>query len=350
MSDCTAKAARMTVGLDLGDRYTYVYVLGEDGEMVDDGRVRTTPEALKRRFGGMQPARVALETGTHSPWVSRLLEGCGHEVIVANPRQVGLIFGSGKKTDPVNAEQLARLARVDKKLLAPVQHRTRQGQAHLSVLRNRDVLVRARSQLVTHVRGIAKSFGSRLPQCSAESFHKKCVEDLPEEVTASLLHVMQVIGTLTETIRHYDKVIEKACEEGYAETQRMSQVAGVGALTALAFLLTIGDPRRFPRSRTVGAYFGLVPRRDDSGERSPQLRITKQGDGFVRRLLVGSAHYILGPFGPDTDLRRWGLKLCERGGKNAKKRAIVAVARRLAVLLLALWKNEQKYEPLRNGS
>ena len=350
MSDCSTAAGRMTIGLDVGDRYSYLCVLGENGEVVEEGRVRTTPEALRERFGAMPPARVALETGTHSPWVSRLLEACGHEVIVANPRQVALIYRNRKKSDRLDAEQLARLARVDTKLLAPVHHRTSEGQAYLSVLRSRDVLVRARTQFINHVRGVAKSFGSRLPPSSSESFHRKVVESLPSEVRGSLEPVLELIESLTVTIRRYEKFIENACEEKYPETQRMTQVTGVGALTALAFLLTIGDLQRFPDSRSVGAYLGLVPKRDDSGERSPQLGISKEGDEFVRRLLVGSAQYILGPFGPDTDLKRWGLKLCQRGGKNAKKRAIVAVARKLAVLLMALWKSGEKYEPLRKST
>lgn len=349
MRHSTTMAARMTVGLDLGDKYSYLLVVGKGGEVFEEGRVRTNPEALRARFGGMEPARVAIETGTHSPWVSRLLEDCGHEVIVANPRQVALIFRSKKKSDDLDAEQLARLARMDTKLLAPVQHRGPQAQAHLSVLRTRDALVRTRSRLIAHVRGSAKPFGVRLPECSAESFHKKVVEDLPPAVEGSLRAVLEVIGSLTEKIRQFEKAVEKACKEKYPEAQQLAQVGGVGQLTALAFVLVIEDPRRFPRPRAVGSYAGLVPGRDESGEQHPQLRISKQGDALLRRLLVGCAHYILGPFGADSDLRRWGLKLCERGGRNAKKRAVVAVARKLAVLLLALWRSGEKYEPLRNS-
>ena len=126
----------------------------------------------------------------------------------------------------------------------------------------------------------------------------------------------------------------------------MRQVKGVGPITALAYGLTLENAEHFAKSRAVGPYLGLVPKQEDSGESQPQLGISKAGDTMVRKLLVGSAHYILGPFGPDTDLRGYGLRLCERGGKNAKKRAAVAVARKLAVLLHRLWVSGEVYEPL----
>ena len=130
----------------------------------------------------------------------------------------------------------------------------------------------------------------------------------------------------------------------------LRQVPGVGALTALTYVLTLEDPARFADPRAVGSYLGLRPRQADSGDLSPQLHVTKAGDEMLRRLLVGAAHYILGPFGPDTDLRRWGLGLAARGGKRGKRLAVVAVARKLSVLLLRLWATGEAYEPLRNAA
>lgn len=349
MKHLSRPMARTVIGLDLGDRFSYFFAIDRHGEMLGDGRLRTTPEALGEYFGRVEPTRIAIEAGTHSPWVSRLLEEAGHEVLVANPRQLALISQSSRKCDRLDAEQLARLARTDPKLLAPIRHRGVQAQAGRSVLRIRDTLVRARSRLVAAARSTVKAFGARLPSCSTESFHKKVGDHLPDEVAGCLRPLLEVIGLLTEKIRRYDRQLEKISEEQYPETARLAQVPGVGPVTALAYVLTIEDPRRFPRRRKVGSYLGLVPRRDESGQRSPQLRITKEGDDFLRRLLVQCAQYILGPHGPDTDLKRWGLKLCERGGKNAKKRAVVAVARRLSVLLLALWVNGKTYERLRTS-
>ena len=157
---------------------------------------------------------------------------------------------------------------------------------------------------------------------------------------------MEQITSLTERIRQYDRQLEAVSKERYPETELLRQVEGVGPLTGLTFVLTLGDPSRFEESRSVGAYLGLVPARDQSGDSDPQKRISKEGDEMLRRLLVSCAHYILGPFGSDSDLRRHGEKIACRGGKNAKKRAVVAVARKLAVLLHRLWVTAETYEPL----
>jgi transposase len=301
---------------------------------MEEGRLRTTPEALRRRFSSeQQPLRVAIEAGTHSPWVSRVLQECGHEVLVANPRKVRLIYTNKRKTDEIDAENLARLARVDPKLLYPLKHRGEDSQAHLAIIRSREALVGCRTQLVNHVRGAVKSFGARLPKCPARSFHKKVVEHIPAALWVALQPILETIGSLTERIRDYERQLEMISKEHYPETELLRQVEGVGTLTALTFVLTIEDPYRFAKSRSVGAYLGLVPARDHSGDRDPHKRISKEGDEMLRRLLVGSAHYILGPFGSDSDLRRHGQKIASRGGKNSKKRAVVAVARKLCVLL-----------------
>lgn len=340
---------KMTAGLDLGDKYSYLCLLDtESGEVMEEGRLRTTPEALKRRFSSEQPLRIAIEAGTHSPWTSRVLEECGHEVLVANARKLRLIYANKRKTDEIDAENLARLARVDPKLLYPLKHRGEDSQAHLAIIRSREALVGCRTQLVNHVRGAVKSFGARLPKCPARSFHNKAPEHIPEALWPALGPILETIGSLTERVRDYDRQLEAISEEHYPETELLRQVEGVGVLTALTFVLTLEDPYRFAKSRTLGAYLGLVPASDRSGDRDPQKRISKEGDEMLRKLLVGSAHYILGPFGSDSDLRRHGEKIASRGGKNAKKRAAVAVARKLSVLLHSLWISAEVYEPLRN--
>jgi transposase len=209
-------------------------------------------------------------------------------------------------------------------------------------------LVGCRTQLVNHVRGAVKSFGSRLPKCPARSFHKKAAAHIPEALMPALGPILEQIGSLTERIRDYERQLETISKERYPETELLRQVEGVGALIALTFVLTLEDPYRFAKSRSVGAYLGLVPARDQSGDSDPQRRISKEGDEMLRKLLVGSAHYILGPFGKDSDLRRHGEKIASRGAKNAKKRAVVAVARKLSVLLHRLWVTGEAYDPLYN--
>jgi transposase len=218
----------------------------------------------------------------------------------------------------------------------------------MALIRSREALVSTRTQLVNHVRGAVKSFGARLPKCPASSFHKKAAEHIPEALWLALGPILQTIGSLTQRIRDYDRKLETISKEHYPETELLRQVEGIGTLTALTFVLTLEDPYRFEKSRSVGAYLGLVPAQDQSGDRDPQKRISKEGDEMLRRLLVSSAHYILGPFGSDSDLRRHGEKIASRGGKNSKKRAVVAVARKLAVLLHSLWISAEVYEPLRN--
>ncbi len=260
-----------------------------------------------------------------------------------------MIFETDRKSDRVDAQYLARLGRLDPELLAPIKHRGEDVQVELALLRSRDALVRARTALVNHVRGVVKLSGSRLPTCSTHSFASKVGEFIPEELRPALEPVLETLAEMTRRIRAYDKRIEELAAESYPEMAPLQQVSGVGALTALCFILTLETPERFKNGRAVGAYLGLCPRQSNSGDSEPQLRITRTGSSMLRSLLVGSAHYILGPFGPDTDLRRWGLKLAARGGKNAKKRAVIAVARKLSTLLHSLWSTGEAYVPLRNS-
>jgi transposase len=340
----------LTTGLDVSDRFSTFCMLAAEGKVEEQGRVRTTARALRSHFEGPK-RRVVLEAGTHSPWISRLLDELGHEVIVANARMVALIHKNPRKRDPVDAENLARLGRVDPKLLAPIQHRSEEAQVHLGVIRTREAVVRARTALVNRVRGAVKSLGGRIPKCSTESFPKKALEHLPDPLRPALEPMLDTISHLSKQIRFFDRELEVLCEERYPETALLRQVKGVGPKIALTYRLVLDDPMRFPTSRTVGAYLGLTRRHDDSGDTEPELPITKAGDALLRRLLVQGAQYILGAFGPDTDLRRWGLDYVRRGGgaKEAKRKATVAVARKLAVLLHRLWITGEVYEPLRNA-
>lgn len=335
----------ITVGLDLGDRHSHFCVLDEGCRPLEQGRVAMSREDLTAFFQRLAPARLVLEVGGQSPWVSRLAQAAGLEVIVANPRRVQLITRNERKNDRTDAELLARLGRVDPQLLSPVQHRSVQCQADLAVKRARDVAVASRTALINHVRGAIKSFGQRLPTCSADGFHKRVLAQIPVELVPALQPIVHLIGQVTDQIKSFEVRIEQLADERYPATKLLRQVNGVGPVTALSFVLTLDTPARVSDSRQVGAYLGLVPRTHDSGASSPQLRITKAGDSGLRRLLVIAANRILGPFGPDCDLRRFGLRLAAQGGKNGRKRAKVAVARKLAVLLHHLWKAGEVYDP-----
>lgn len=341
----------MYVGLDLGDREHLAFAVDRDGESLGHEFVANVRQELKRYFLSLKPgALVAMEAGACSAWVSRIARACGHTVVVAHPRRLWAIFSHERKSDRRDAEMLARLARADLALLSPIEHRSERAQADLAVLKARDGLVRSRNRLVHQMRSTAKCFGVRLPGCSTRSFATRMKDEIPEVLRAALEPLVDVVQTITKHIREYDKKIEALCQKRYPETLALRQVMGVGPVTALTFVLMLEEPSRFDDSRNVPAYVGLVPRRDQSGEVDKQLRITKAGNPYLRRLLVGCAQYILGHFGPDSDLKRWGLALAERGGKAGRKRAVIGVARKLAVLLHRLWLTGEVYEPLRNAS
>ena len=338
----------LVIGIDLGDKHGQVCILNlSTGELAED-RVTMTPKGIRRFFGAVEARLVAIEVGTQSRWVSHTLEELGVPVVVANPRRLQLISKSDSKNDRTDAELLARLASVDPKLLAPIHHRSDQAQADLAMLKTRDNLIKTRTAMVNQVRGMAKAFGFRLRKCGAASFPRHVFEDIPAVLMPAVSPLLEAIESQTRLVKDLDRQVTRLCEERYPETRHLLQVYGVGPLTALAFILVIEDPHRFEKSRSVGAFLGLRPRQSDSGRIQKQLRITKAGDSFLRSLLVQCAQYILGPFGQDCDLRRWGHSLALRGGKNAKRRAVVAVARKLSTLLHRLWVSGAEYQPLRS--
>ena len=336
----------ITIGMDLGDKIHVVCVLDAKGNIILGTTVANDRKAIAIFFKKYQNATVAIEASTHSPWISRQLAALGCKVLVGNPRKLRVIWASNDKTDKRDAEMLAKIARFDSSLLYPITHRGKQAQIDLEILQARNSLVKNRTDLINHVRGSVKAQGERLLSCSTESFSKKVVDSMPDFLKETLLPVVEIIGQLTAQINEYDQQVEKISKEKYPETELLRAIKGVGPITALAFVLILEDPERFSKSRQVGSFIGLTPRRDQSGEVDKQLRITKAGNPLLRRLLVGAAQYILGPFGKDCDLRRFGLRLSARGGKNAKRRAVVAVARKLAVLLHRLWRQGEIYEPL----
>jgi transposase len=347
-----AASQKLTVGLDLGDRSSRYCILNEAGEKASEDQLPTTMAGLDSLFAKMAPSRIALEVGTHSPWVSRQLAAMGHEVIVANPRKVRLITQSVKKNDRMDAEQLARLARVDPQLLAPIRHRGPEAQGDLAVIRARAELVDCRTALINTARGLAKPMGERLKSCDADDVKESLADGLREATQNAIRPLLKSVEAITQQIGAYDKKIQEI-EKRYPEAKVLKQVNGVGTLIALTFILTLEDAERFAHSRDVGPYLGLTRKLRDSGESQPELGISKAGDMLLRRLLVQAAHCILRDGAPDSDLRVWGLTKVQagagkKGSKRRKKKAAVAVARKLAVLLHRLWATGEVYDPQYN--
>ncbi len=343
------KAEPVTIGIDLGDKTSrYCAFIGSSDEAVE-GSVGTTRKAMTEMFGARARCRIAIEVGSHSPWLSRLLASFGHEVVVANAREVRAITGSSRKDDKLDARMLARLARIDPGLLRPIRHRGERAQMHLLQIRVRAALVETRTALINTARGLAKAMGERLPGCDADQMGMNQTETLSSWLKEQLKPLLVEVERLSGQIEKCDGELEQIARKEYPETAHLQQVWGVGTLIALTFVLTIDDPRRFQKSRDVGCYVGLRPKRSQSGEREPELPISKEGDGYLRKMLVQGAHRILAKNAPDTDLKRWGMGLAAKGRKTAKKKAIVAVARKLAVLLHRMWVTGEVYEPLRNN-
>ena len=339
----TVAKPERSVGLDLGDRFIHYCVLNREGEVIEEGRMQNSESALRKHFAEESVMRIAMEAGTHSPWVSRLVKRWGHQVVVANPRKIRAITGSESKNDRNDAEQLARFAAFDPKLLCPIEHRSEQRQQDLNLIHARATLVRARTMIINVVRGLVKSAGGRLPSCSTESFAERTRTAIPAALSEVTMPLVKQVGLLTDQIGLMDKQIDKL-DKKYPEISLLRSAPGVGPVVAACYVLTLDSPNVLGDNRQAGAFLGLRPAQSQSGGSDPQRRITKSGNNYLRSLLVQSAQYILGRHGSDSALRRWGLKLASSGGKRGKKRAIVAVARKLAVILHSMWRNRIPFQ------
>ena len=337
-----------TVGLDLGDKFCHYCILDGEGEVMEEGRVKTEEGALRKHFENEERMRVAMECGTHSPWISRLLAKLGHEVIVANARKLKAVTQEEVRNDRRDAEQLAQLAHWSPKLLKGIQHRSAERPRDLTVIQARATLVRARTMIINATRGLVKSLGRRLPACSAESFPNKAKPLLPAELAELIGPMVNQVQALNQQIDQLDQQVEGLVQR-YPEIRTLRTVPGVGPLVAATYVLRLNGANAVPHSRSAGAFLGLGPGKKQSGDSDPQCKITRAGNPYLRSLLVQSAHYLLGHFGPDSALRRWGLKLAASGGKRGKKRALVAVARKLAVILHRLWRTGESYQAFPQG-
>lgn len=338
------KKQNYTIGIDLGDRKHEVCVLDRDGEVEETQSIGSDRDALRRLAKKYPKCLVIVECGAQSPWISRFLAELGMEVIVANARKVRAIWDQDFKTDERDAEMLARIGRLDRRLLRPIRHGSEAAQKEMLSMKLRDTLVRRRRDIINAIRGTLKSLGHRIRNPDSARFHKIALDEVPVDQHHVIEPLVKVLSVVTAEIKNYDKMIAEAAQN-HPIAKHLQQIVGIGPITSLYFVHKIEDPQRFERVRDIGSYVGLCPKRDQSGACDKQLRITKAGDSYLRRLLVSAAQYILGHFGKECALREFGLKLSERGGPRAKKKAVVAVARKLSVLMLSLWKSGADYEP-----
>lgn len=348
----------ITVGIDLADTKHQVCVLNQLGHVEQEFAIPNNSDSIGSLAHRFPNARFVMEVGTHSPWISAQLREMNCEVLVGNARKLKAISEHERKCDELDARTLAKIGRMDTDLLYPINHVTQDALKDRLVISSRETLVDQRKRLVQSVRGSVKALGLRIEGCSPEVFPRRVRVALvaESELFDTLEPILQAIEKMTEGIRKLDRKLSKLSAEKYPITQLLQRIQGVGPITAIAFVLAVEDPSRIDGTRNIGAYFGLVPGRDQSGDCDKQLGISKTGNPYIRKLLVQCAQYILGAHGPDCDLKRFGERRAGKSGegkrsaKGAKRKAIVAVARKLAVLLLSLWKSGQDYEPFRHGN
>ena len=348
------KQFRAIIGVDLGDTKNAVCITGKHGVILKEYYIPNTRPQIEKLALEYPKALIALEVGTHSPWISRLLKSHGLEVIVANARKLRAIYKNERKCDLIDARMIAKLARVDPELLYPIHHSSEDTQLDFLPIKMRSTLVDQRTNIINAIRGSLKALGIRIPGATSQGMPKAArayLEKHHPELLPVIAPMLDILDQLKTQIYAYDRAIDKLIADKYPAAQRVKQIGGVGPITALSFVLTIERPERFEDPRDVGAYIGLVPRRDQSGDTDKQLRISKTGNNYLRKLLVQCAQYNLGHFGQDSDLRRYGENIYKsRGSKIAKRKAVIAVARKLSVLMLTLWQRECDYEPLKHAN
>ena len=335
----------ITIGMDLGNRKHTVCALDQTGNVLWRKDVANTPEALKPFFEENAGATVAMETGLCCRWVSALAKSCGCDALVGNARKLAAIWQSKQKNDENDALLIAELARASRRLFHLVELRDDARHEMVQVIELREVAVSQRTQAVNSVRGLCKAHGVFIPKCDASCFHKVAADAIPDGMAWKFKPMLRHLKEVAATIKRYDAMLEEYAQKHFKEeVELLRTVPGVGPITSCAFVALIADPGRFGSARDAGAYFGLTPGQDKSGDKDAPKHITKTGSALMRHLLVTAANHILRASSPDTALKRHGERICARGGKVARRKAKTAVARKLAVVMLAMLKSGKAYD------
>jgi len=348
MKTTNNSSTKLFIGMDVSEKSIEICALSSKSDMSKNIKIANTPKSVNKFIDGYTGDKsflvFAIETGTHSPWLEELISMKGCKVYVCNARKLRMIWQSDQKSDTRDATMLANMLKFNPKLLYPIKHQKKETRIDLSVIKCRDALVRSRTSMMNCIRGQLRSFGVDTSSLKPYNFSSLAAKIIPNELRCTMDGILAQIKLLELEIRNYDKKIEELCKK-YPVTEKFRNIKGVGPLVSLVFALIISNPERFKRGRHLSSYLGLVPRRYQSGATDRQLSITKAGNCLLRRLLVQSANYIMGPFGQECDLREFGMKIRARGNNIAKKKAKVAVARKLAILMLKLWLSEEEYIP-----
>ena len=346
------------IGIDVSDKTSKICVMAKiagERRIVEETTVATTKEAFSEYLATKdRKAAVTFETGAHCRWMAQLIRSMGFKVNVANPAKLRALTHSNSKNDRNDARELARYTLADVEMLHPVFLRPETHQQMIRLLEARLALVTTRTKLINEMRGFAKSMGFRIPKKDAAYFHLIDRTGWPRDLEAVCWPLMGVLKTIHMKIAAIEKQMRELADtpEFAADVESVRQVVGVGFLCSVAYVAVLGgNYARFAKARDVGPYLGLVPRQDQSGDIDKQLPITKAGSTLLRALLTEAAQVALRDGIRMTDLKLKGLRIAERGGKNARKRAVTATVRGLAVTMMALLKHpEREYMPLSDAN
>jgi len=339
-----------TIGIDVGDRNSKICVMtkqpGGERQIIVETTCATTKAGFAEAFAKFERSwPVVFETGTHCRWMDKCFKALGFKTIVANPSLVPSITKSNKKNDRNDARELARLAIADPAMLHPVFLRDEIYQQMLRYHAARNMLISQRTQTINQIRGFAKSLGFRIECSSTAMFHAVNRVDWPKELEQAVWPIMGTLKAINLKIKAYDRLIEQLAEKPEFKwmVERARVIYGIGIIGSTVLVAAIGGrPDRFEHARDVGAYLGMTPKQDQSGDTDKQLHITHAGSSIVCTTLVECAGVALMANAKETDLKLKGLRIAMRGGKIAKKKARIAVARSMAVTIVALLQHPER--------
>jgi transposase len=331
--------------IDLHKKESQVRIISESGELIDQ-RIPTTRERLTALFWGRPRARILIEASTESEWVAQHLESLGHEVVVADPNY-GLMYGHRSRRVNTDRRDVAALAEACRHGIYRAAHRRsprqRAVQSHLNIRRER---VDTRTRLISVVRAITRGAGYRIPGGATETFHTRVAAvDLPAAMVERLAPVHRVMEVIDDELTRADAHCA-ALVAGDPAVKRLTTLPSIGPITAAAYVAALDDVHRFSGRRgaaQVASYLGLAPREYSSGEQQHRGRVMRSAHPYVQALLVQAAWRVCRSSDPRTAaLRAWAQAI---GARRGKKIAIVALARRLARILYAMWRDEIDYHP-----
>lgn len=331
------------VGLDVSCKTVFVCMINEKGEMVREIELVTDPDAIHSFLlgTGFQIEKIGLESGSMTHWLTKGLRSYGYEVHPMESRKMAAILATiVNKTDKNDARGIAEALRAGH--YKQCVHRSDSSMNLRTVLNSRDLLVKQRTQLTNSIRGFIRTYGIRLPKGRGKDFHERVLEAIEgqaEEILFSIEILLKTYLSLEEQISKFDIWLKRYSSQS-KQVSLLKSVDGVGDITALAYITEVDDPNRFSNSRDVAAYIGLTPNQYSSGETQKQGRISKQGSSYLRFLLIEAATVLLTRCKQWSPIKSWGLKLMKKKGK---KKAIVAVARKLAVTMHSMLLSEKNF-------